>query len=82
MMVPALDNRANDDPVVDCKSFPDSITCHECNSFGPGTWDCCFPRPGHGCIIINDPNEFTGGKPPRTRFSQSVIRHRTARLAF
>jgi hypothetical protein len=33
----------NDDDLgwIDCKTFPDSITCHECNAFGPGTFDCC-----------------------------------------
>lgn len=42
---------------VDCKTFPDSITCHECNSTGPGTFDCCeLKRPGELCVIANDPN--------------------------
>jgi hypothetical protein len=42
---------------VDCKTFPDNITCHECNSTGPGTLDCCQLRKrGDSCIIVNDPN--------------------------
>jgi hypothetical protein len=30
----ALDNRLNVTATVDCKTFPDSITCHEC--YWPG----------------------------------------------
>ena len=64
----ALDNRTfGTEASVDCKSFPDSITCHECNSFGPGTFDCCelrgMRKPGDSCIIVNDPNaESTPGR--------------------
>ncbi len=48
--------------IVDCNTFPDSISCHECNSFGPGTFDCCtLGNPQGGCECKNCPN------PPLTR---------------
>jgi hypothetical protein len=57
---------------VDCKTFPDSITCHECNSTGPGTFNCCELRgmrnPGDSCIIVNDPNALSVPVPPRSGF--------------
>jgi hypothetical protein len=42
---------------IDCKTFPNSITCNECNATGPGTFNCCqvFER-ADACIINNDPN--------------------------
>ena len=60
----ALDNRTfGTEASVDCKSFPDSITCHECNSFGPGTFNCCelrgMRKPGDSCIIVNDPSALS-----------------------
>jgi len=69
----ALDNRAfGTEASVDCKTFPDSITCHECNSTGPGTFNCCELRgmrnPGDSCIILNDPNALSIPGIPTSRF--------------
>ncbi|WP_155920516.1 hypothetical protein [Methylobacter luteus] len=55
-LAPALLFRRNTNPApdidVDCNTFPDNITCNECNSYGPGTLDCCnLRRPGDICII-------------------------------
>lgn len=62
----ALYNRVNTESFVDCKTFPDNITCHECNSTGPGTFDCCqLRKPGDSCIILNDPNELLMPVPRR-----------------
>jgi hypothetical protein len=53
--------------IVDCTTIPDSITCHECNSFGPGTFDCCgLGKPEGGCECRNCPN------PPLTRPSSLI----------
>ena len=69
----ALDNPAfGTEASVDCKTFPDSITCHECNSTGPGTFDCCelggMRKPGDSCIILNDPNALSSPGRPTSRF--------------
>ena len=69
----ALDNRRfGTEASVDCKTFPDAITCHECNSTGPGTFDCCELRgmrnPGDSCIIVNDPNALSTPERPTSRF--------------
>ena len=68
----ALDNRTfGTEASVDCKTFPDSITCHECNSTGPGTFNCCELRgmrnPGDSCIILNDPNALSNPGSPTSR---------------
>ena len=81
----ARDNRkSGTEASVDCKSFPDGITCHECNAFGPGTFDCCELRgmrnPGDSCIIVNDPNaeparptsRFSRGSAIATRFTAQL----------
>jgi hypothetical protein len=69
----AVDNPAfGTEASVDCKTFPDSITCHECNSTGPGTFNCCELRgmrnPGDSCIILNDPNALSIPAHPTSRF--------------
>ena len=68
----ALDNRMNATAVVDCKTFPDNTTCHECNSTGPGTFNCCelggMRGPGDSCIILNDPNVVSMPVPPTSGF--------------
>ena len=46
---------------IDCKSFPESITCNECNAFGPGTFNCCQLQRADACIINNDPNAASSG---------------------
>ena len=71
----ARDNRTfGTEASVDCKSFPDGITCHECNAFGPGTFDCCelrgMRKPGDSCIIVNDPNAEASPGGPALRFSR------------
>lgn len=64
VVTPALRRSLNVEDTVDCKTFPDSITCHECNSTGEGTMKCCRLRnPGDGCIILNDPNAVWAGSP-------------------
>ena len=80
LLMLALDNRSfNTQASVDCKTFPDNVTCHECNSTGPGTFDCCelggMRHPGDSCIIVNDPNPLT--TPPPSRF-QRFHTNRTA----
>ena len=61
-LILALKVETGNKNTVDCTTFPDSITCHECNSFGPGTFDCCkFGNPQGGCDCKNCPN------PPLTR---------------
>jgi hypothetical protein len=54
--------------IVDCNTFPDSSTCHECNATGPATFDCCqlggMRNPGDDCIILNDPNANPLVRPP------------------
>ena len=63
---------------VDCHSIPDATTCHECNSNGPGTLDCCRLRDhGDSCIIVNDPNaEAQFMEVPPTRwFPTATIRN-------
>jgi hypothetical protein len=68
----ALGKRANVVAFVDCKTFPDSTTCHECNSTGPGTFNCCelggMRNPGDSCIILNDPNGLSIPAPPTPGF--------------
>jgi hypothetical protein len=69
----ALDNSSfGTTATVDCKTFPDSITCHECNSTGPGTFNCCelggMRNPGDSCIIVNDPNALSNPGTPTSRF--------------
>ena len=64
----ALDTATDGTPIVDCNTFPDSITCHECNSTGPGTFECCqLGHPTGGCIVLNDPN-YPGKPVPPTRW--------------
>lgn len=59
---------------VDCGTFPDNITCNECNSSGPGTFNCCelkgMRHPGDSCIILNDPNPLTATPPVRVQRAQ------------
>jgi hypothetical protein len=80
----ALDNSWNVTASVDCKTFPDSITCHECNATGPGTFNCCSlggTRPGDKCIIKNDPNKLAvDGSPPTTSWLVSVPPHEAVAL--
>ena len=48
----ALDN----DPklgYIDCKDFPDNITCRECGNTGPDSVICC---PNDHCIVNNPPD--------------------------
>ena len=56
----AMDTSTFRETIIDCKDFPDNITCRECNNSGPGTLDCCqlFKR-GDSCIIMNDPNAMS-----------------------
>lgn len=54
--------------IVDCSTFPDNITCHECNSFGSGTLDCCkLGNPQGGCECKNCPNPPLTLPPPSIR---------------
>jgi hypothetical protein len=54
-------------PDVDCGTIPDSITCIECGSTGPGTFSCCKlqGKAPENCVIKPyDPPPL--GRPPLT----------------
>jgi hypothetical protein len=64
----ALDTAPDGTPIVDCKDYPDSNTCQECNNTGPGTLECCtLGHPTGPCIVLNDPN-YPGKPVPPTRW--------------
>jgi hypothetical protein len=68
----ALINRSDDDlEWVDCKTFPNNITCQECGNSGPGSVRCC--RRDDACVVI-DPPERSGARAPV--FSRSPVARR------
>jgi hypothetical protein len=76
-LTPAFDidrHGRNTTTTIDCKGFPDAITCHECNSTGPGTLQCCqLRKKGDDCIIINDPNALAQPDLPPHMFTRVPV---------